>query len=321
MPRNGFRGPGYDYPYTRNILRPAVGLNEFEGETFDTSDLIGEGINSFMTSYQAQKDQRKQDRLDRQNQALKIAEMQGEVTPELEEAIMGPLQPEDATRGQQAIGGLGRMLGMDTDYGIPQEPFERTGGPLLTKGQRDAEAATIKHERDIQMKQEESDIDLEQQRKEVEEELKFVDSQKKKIERIKATAEARSKWKTGKALSAREKLQNDLYAGTKNLTNLTPEDYLILGKYWSSSTPASRSKEAIRIATDLWAADQKGKVKKGTKEERDAFIDEVSGDIIAKQDDLMSTIQQSEIEQQRGRGLYGATGQGRPTMDQIWMRQ
>jgi hypothetical protein len=281
------------------------------------TDLDRDYFGEFMGAYREGKERRKQDRLDKQEQALRISEMLGEVPPELEGDILGPVQPMPPTLGERAVGGLGRLIGIDTEMGQQPEPFELPeGAELKPKTQREAEAATLKHQRGLERLQEESDIDLAQQRTEVEEELKFVDSQEKKLERIRVKAQQEA-LKPGKQLSAKERLQNDLYSGKKNLANMTTEDFLILDKYWSASTPAARTKDAIKIATDLWGDSQKGKAKKGTKKERQEFIDEVSREIIAKQDELMAQIQEQEAQ---SRGLYGVAGQGgdKRSLDNIW---
>jgi hypothetical protein len=322
MPTKYGRGLGGS-PYTYNIIRPS-GVNEVGSQYTDLDrDYFGE----FMDAYREGKDRHKQERRDRQAEALKVSEMLGYVPEELEADVLGPVQEVPPTLGERAVGGLGRMLGIDTEIGTQPEQFEVPEGQKLStqyerdieKTDRETKADYTKFLRDLYKQQFGEELKLGSLRSKVGEGLiDEPDTQARKIERIRETAKARQKWGTGKTLTAREKLQNDLYSGTKNMTNLTPEDYLILGKYWSASTPASRSKEAIRIATDIFEADQKGKAKKATKDERNAFIDEVSREIIQKQEDLMGQIRESEIDAYRGRGLYGVTGQGQPTLDDIW---
>lgn len=321
----GLGGSSRQSPYTYNIIRPPGGGNEVGSQYTDLD--IQDPISAFMDSYRAKKDRYKQDRLQKQEQALKVSEMLGYVPEELEADILGPVQPTPPTLGERVVGGLGRLVGVDTEMGRPKEGFEvPEGKKLLTdyekeiaKEQRKTGADYQKFLQDLYKEQFGSDLETQQKRTHVKEGLvDEPDTQAKKLERIRETAKARKKYPTGKPLSAREKLQNDLYAGTKTLENLTQEDYLILGKYWSSSTPAARSKEALRIATDLFEADQKGKAKKATKEERNQMIDEIAGEIVQKQEDLMGQIKESEMKANQGRGLYGVTGQGQPTLDDIW---
>lgn len=320
----GLGGRSASSPYTYNIIRPS-GVNEVGSQYTDLD--IEDPISAFMGAYRAEKDRSKEQRRAKQEEAIKISEMLGYVPEELEGDILGPIQPDQTTLGEKALGGLGRLVGVDTEMGLPKEQFEiPEGKKLSTKYERDLEkteretkADYTKFLRDLYKQQFGEELKLGTLRSKVKEGL--VDEplsfeQEKELIRERAAANRKN---IAKNLSAREKLQNDLYTGAKNLQNLTEEDYLILGKYWSSSTPAARSKEALRIATDIFEADQKGRAKKATKEERKQFIDEIAREIVQTQDALMGEIRESDIEANRNRGgLYGLTGDGQPTLDDIW---
>jgi hypothetical protein len=308
MPQNRttFQGLGGSSPYQRNIIVPRGGANEIGSQYTDLDEnVIGESIGSFMDAFQQRKDARKQARLDRQEQALKIAELQGEITPELEEAILGPLQPEQPTLGGKLAGGLGRLIGIDTELGQPKAPFELTGeGGLKTKAERDAEVEESKFQRDLALKKFGSDLETSQKVEQMEKGV-FVpgltfeqekDLQKLKNEGRKARGYAN--------LKPKDKLKQDLYDGTVRPEDLTDKDFLILDKFWASMTPESQAQEALEYAENLVVAMEKGKVDKRSKEEVNQLIDDLASDYIRK---LNRIVEESRGNRETG-GRTGTSG-------------
>lgn len=302
-----YKGLGGNSPYQYNILRPSGGANEIGTQYTDLDEnVIGETIGSFMDAYQKRKEARKQAAIERQQQALAIAEMQGEVTPELEEAILGPLQPEQPTRGAALVGGLGRLFGIDTQMGQPQEPFRLTGGGLKTKQERELEKEEAKFQQGLAKEKYTSDLEtqqkVEQKEKGVfnptlsyEEQLNLV---KERNKGIKARGYAN--------LKPADKLKQDLYDGTKKPEDLTQADFLILGKYWASMTPEAQAEEALSYAEKIATSMTTGTMNKPTEAEMNQLVDRLATDYVDK---LNKIIKKSKGKMgMGGRGGTGGTG-------------
>jgi hypothetical protein len=295
----------YSSPYQYNIIRPPGGVNEVGSQYTDLDrDYYGE----FMDSYREGKDRKKQERLDKQEQAMRVSEMLGEVPPELEEDILGPVQPMDPTLGERALGGLGRLVGMDTEMGMPQEQFEvPEGGKLSTKHERELEKEARKAEsegntkyleflRGLYNKQFTSDLAV-QQKETLNQKGLFNPSlsfeQRKELVELKNA-------KPGRPLNAREKLQWDLYNGTKDINDITKKDMLILGKFWASMTPESRAEKALGFAQEMVAASQKGTVDKMNQDEIIQMTDDLAAEFIKKQDKILNELRGKEETGRKG---------------------
>jgi hypothetical protein len=281
-------------------------------------DFFGE----FMDSYRAGKDRYKQERADKQTQALKISEMLGYVPPELEADILGPAQEMPPTLGERAVGGLGRLIGIDNEMGLPPEQFEVPEGQKLStqyergieESERKAQAEALKHKRGLEKLKFESDLETEQLGEQIEEGYKAPElTYEQRLELKKAGSRAR-----GGKLSAREKLQDDLYLGLKTLDDLGPEDYLLLGKYWSSMTPEAMSQEALDYAETIVEARIKASTGEFTDIEINQMVDDLATDFIKKQRRIMNNIKDEQRKDSRKRKGRNLTGNEKPTMDEIW---
>jgi hypothetical protein len=284
----------------------------------------------FMDSYREGKERNKQNRLDKQEQAMKISEMLGEVPPELESDILGPVQPDDPTLAERGIGGLGRLLGFDTEMGQQPEQFEVPEGmELQTKHQRELEkeeraAATASSKSQMQFYRgllgKKFQSELSKEEKEFQSDLNVEEKQElynkglwqpglsyaQRIEMIHERERAKVKHGTGpagKKLSAKDKLKNDLYTGKKSLEDLDNADFLILDKFWSSMTPEARAEDALKFAETLGAAAVKGAIPKPSEEEINQMVDRMAEGYLTKQNELIE-----QIRGERGRGGKGGSG-------------
>jgi len=304
---------GYNSPYTYNIIRPREASVVGSQYTDLDRDFYGE----FMDAYRAGKDRYKQERADKQAQALKVSEMLGYVPQELEADILGPVQEVPPTLGEKAVGGLGRLLGIDTELGMQPEQFEIPEGKKISteyereieSEERKAQAEQLKHLRGLQNLQYASDLETEQLGEQIgagykAPELTF--EQRKELKKIGAR-------NRGKPLDAREKLRDDLYYGLKTIEDLGPEDYLLLGKFWASMTPESRAQEALEYAQDIVSAQLKGSVEDYTEAQIGSMVDNYASDFIKKQNTLIKKMRKSR----KGRGT---TTEGRRSLGNIMGR-
>jgi len=295
----GLGGGRGSSPYQYNIIRPPGGVNEVGSQYTDMDrDYFGE----FMDAYRSGKERRKAERLQAQEQAMKISEMLGSVPPELEDEILGPIQPDDPTLGERALGGLGRLVGIDTEMGLQPEQFEiPEGGKLSTqyerdveKSQREAATAASKEEmrflRGLIGKKYQSDLNVQEKKELFNQGLWNPSlSYAQRIELIHEKERAKKKAGTvgGRKQTAKEKLKDDLYTGRKTLEDLDDADFLILDKFWSSMTPEARAEDALSYAENLVSSYTKGKIPKPTEEEINQMVDRMAEQYVQKQNDLI----------------------------------
>ncbi len=298
-------------PYYAPVISPPGGANESEIPLDMGRDYVAEAIDAGISAYQGRKAAKRQQLLDDAKYASMIAEATGEFTPELQERVLAPTG-EQATLGEKALGGLGRMIGIDTRMGEGKAPIYVPPGGLKTGYERDIEKAEreagSKYNqflRDLFKTQFKGDVDFERKLKEKEAGItvpRLTFEQQLQLAKEKAKGSGKGK------LTAREQLAWDLYDGTVAPEDLDTADLMILGKYWNNMTPESRSKDALKYAQSLVEAMAKGSLTEMTDEQRSAMVDKLSQEFIDKQDTLINKFRGTR---QRQPGTGGGLGGGK----------
>lgn len=299
-------------PYYSPVISPPGGANESEIPLDMGRDYVAEAIDAGISAYQGRKAAKRQQLLDDAKYASMIAEATGEYTPELQERVLAPTG-EQATLGEKALGGLGRLIGVDTRMGEGKAPVYVPPGGLKTKYERDIEKAEreagTKYNqflRDLFKTQFKGDVDYQRKLKEKEAGItvpRLTFDEQIKLAREKAKGSGKGK------ITAREQLAWDLYDGSVAPEELDTADLMILGKYWNNMTPETRSKDALKYAQSLVEAMEKGSLEAMTDEERSAMVDKLSKEFIDKQDALISKFRGGG--RKPGAGAMGGLGGGR----------
>lgn len=321
--------------YYRPVINPPGGASVSSIPLDMGQDYIAEAIDAGVSSYRNKKAQAKQQQLDDAKYAAMLAEAIGGYTPELQERVMAPTG-EQATLGEKAIGGLGRMIGLDTRMGEGKAPIYVPPGGLKTQYERDIEksqreAGTKYNEflRDLFKEQFKGDVEYQQKLKEKEAGItvpRLTYEQQLQLAKEKAAAD-----KGGK-MTAREQLAWDLYNGDIAVEDLDTADLMIMGKYWNNMTPESRSKDALKYAQSMVEAMEKGSLDTMSDVDRGAMVDKLAQEFIDKQDAIIGRFRGKQPSAgqkaggmgggkrrpRKGQGYEERDEQGRRTLDSLF---
>lgn len=311
-----------DSAYYRPVINPPGGASVSSVPLDMERDYIAEAIDTGIGAYRARKEATKQKKLEDAKAASMIAEATGQYTPELQERVLA-VTGEDPTIGEKAVGGLGRLIGIDTRMGegtapvtLPEGQKLRTGYEReIEKAEREAGTKYNQFLRDLFKEQYKGDITYQNKLKEKAAGItvpRLSFEQQMELVRERARAAAQAKKEFGKPLSAREQLMEDIYTGEVGVDELDEGDFLVLGKYWNTMTPEARAKDALTYAQKIVEATAKGSLTEMPAEQRSKMVDELAAEYVAKQNDLIAKFKGQEKPASGGPGRLqrGRPGKG-----------
>jgi len=258
-------------------------------------------------AYQKQKRTRKAEEMADAIYAKEIAELTGKYTPELEQRVLAPMGQE-APVMDQVMGGLGRMVGMDTERGMTQ-PMSLPGG-LKTKYERAQEQKDIEYSRtqkkelDSHLRAIEKDTLAKEKASEIFREETDEGYRKKPFSfeeelKLRQTNERSGDLNT-KVGGAKERLMQDIYQGKKKWEDLNEGDFLILRSDWAIREPGETAMDIVKMAQNLTATAFKDTISARKLERagytQETYLQKMIDDIHSKVGGLENKIKQGGKE-------------------------
>lgn len=293
-------------PYYSPLIHPPGGASASSIPIDMDRNYIEEAMESGINAYLKRKEERRQRQLEDAQYAAQIAEMAGKYTPELQERVLAPTG-EEPTIGERALGGLGRLIGMDTKLGQGRRPISVPTGGLQTKREREMlkseqEQADKYNEFLRSLYKEQLKSDLAFQNKLAEKEHGIIVPRLTFAEQM-ALTKAKSKADSTGKITAKEQLAWDLYNGDVLPEELDDADLMIMGKYWSNMTPESRARDALKYAQGIVEAVEKGSLEALSDEERSLLVDQLADEFVNKQESLVERFKQVKGREGKGAGF------------------